>query len=288
MKGKELLPMIVPAFSFLFLITVIPILGTILLSLFFYDITSPDATRFYYFKHYIELFRDERFLNSVLVTLQLIFIPVFFQIVLGFLLAIALHEKMKGTQWMRVIFLMPAVIPPVVIGLIWKLFIIPGQGGLTYFTNLIGISSEFDFLNAPVSALVIIIIASIWAGTPFVTLMFLSGLESISRNYYEAAAIDGAGWFHSHLLISRPLLSPIIKTVAIFRVLEALAIFPIIFILTGGGPASATEPINFYAYITGFDYLKIDYAAAIMVFFFILLMMISLPLMKGMARRIYV
>jgi multiple sugar transport system permease protein len=76
--------------------------------------------------------------------------------------------------------------------------------------------------------------------------------------------------------------------VSIFRILEALAIFPIIFILTGGGPASATEPINFYAYITGFDYLKIDYAAAIIVFFFILLMIISLPLMKGMAKRVYV
>jgi len=288
MKGKELMPMIVPAVSFLFLITVIPILGTIILSLFYYDITSPDTIRFYYFKHYIELFRDERFLNSVLVTLQLIFIPVFFQVMLGFLLAIAIHEKMKGTQWMRSLFLIPAVIPPVVIGLIWKLFIIPGQGGLTYFTKLTGTGFEFDFLNVPASALMIIIIASIWMGTPFVTLMFLSGLESISLHYYEAAAIDGAGWFRSHLFISRPLLSPIIKTVSIFRILEALAIFPIIFILTGGGPASATEPINFYAYITGFDYLKIDYAAAIIVFFFILLMTISLPLIKGMAKRVYV
>lgn len=275
---------VLPALVFMILITVIPLLGTTSLSFVKYEITRPDEIHFVGFKNYINLARDARFLNSVKVMFLLILVPVTIQLIFGLSLAVALNERLKGTRWMRLFFLTPAIMPPIVIGLVWKLFIIPQQGGLAYFLQLFGARSP-DLLSSPIGALSVIMVASVWTGTPFVTIMYLSAIESISNSYYEAAEIDGASWFQRHRVITLPLVTSVTKTLIIFRTLEALAIFPVIFILTGGGPASATEPINFYAYVTGFDYLQLDYAAAIIVVFFLLLMLISFPFLRSLVRK---
>ena len=279
-NNKQYFYYILPAFIFVLLVTIIPIIGTISLSTFSYSIAQPDKTHFTGLNNYFILFRDPRFLNSCRVMLLLILIPVAIQMILGFMLALALNEKLIGTNWMRLFFLCPAVIPPIVIGLIWKLFLIPGAGGLSYFLMKIGLKGP-DLLSQPSTALIAIIIAAVWTGTPLVTLMLLSGIETISSSYYEAAAIDGASWAQRHRIITLPLVLQVSKTVIIFRILEALAIFPVIFVLTGGGPAGATEPINYYAYVTGFSYFKFDYAATIIVVFFLLLMLLSFPFLKS-------
>ncbi len=160
---------------------------------------------------------------------------------IGLLLAIVLREKLAGTRWMRLLFLLPAVIPPAVSGLVWKLFIIPGAGGLAYITDRFGVSLDTNLLDRPGSALATVIVASIWVGTPLVALLLLSALESIGDEQYEAAALDGASWFRSHWHVSLPTIQPVIRTVIVFRVLEALAVFPMIFVLTGSGPAIATQ-----------------------------------------------
>ncbi len=283
MNNKNYFYYIFPAFIFILLVTIIPILGTISLSTLSYNIAQPEKIHFVGFRNYLALFQDHRFLNSLKVMLLLILIPVTVQMILGLMLALALNEKLKGTNWMRLFFLCPAVIPPIVIGLIWKLFLIPGAGGLSYFMLKFGLQAP-DLLSQTSTSLIAIILTSVWAGTPFVTLMLLSGMETISSSYYEAASIDGASWLQRHRVITLPLILPVGKTVIIFRILEALAIFPVIFVLTGGGPAGATEPINYYAYVTGFNYFKFDYAATIIVIFFILLMLLSFPFLKSVVK----
>jgi len=279
-NNKQYFYYILPAFIFVLMVTIIPIFGTISLSTLSYSIAQPDQTRFTGLNNYFKLFQDPRFLNSCLVMLLLILIPVTIQMILGFMLALALNGKLFGTNWMRLFFLCPAVIPPIVIGLIWKLFLIPGAGGLSYFVQKIGFSGP-DLLSQPSTALFAIIVAAIWTGTPLVTLMLLSGMETIPTSSYEAASIDGASWAQRHRIITLPFIISVSKTVIIFRILEALAIFPVIFVLTGGGPAGATEPINYYAYVTAFRYFKFDYAATIIVVFFVLLMMLSFPFLKS-------
>ncbi|MBN9887050.1 carbohydrate ABC transporter permease [Salipiger abyssi] len=274
-----------PTFLALVAITVLPILVTLGISLFYVDLTMPGMTRFAGLENYFELFQDSRFLNSLTVTAKLIFIPVALQIVIGLLLAMVLKEKLPGTGWMRMAFLLPAVIPPAVSGLVWKLFIVPGAGGLSYLGHVIGVDLSLDLLSMPGSALTLVIVTSVWVGTPFVALLMLSALESLGEEQYEAARIDGASWFQAHWHISLPEIRPVILTVAVFRILEALAIFPIIFVLTGGGPAGATEPINYYAYVNGFEYLRVDYAATIIFFFFVVMMGICSPFLINIARR---
>ena len=284
MENKKYQIYILPAFLFIFLATVIPLLGTITLSTFSYDITRPAATAFSGLSNYRDLFGDERFHNSLKVMFIFIVAPVVIQIIFGYFLALALQGRLKGTRWMKGVFLAPSVIPPVVIGLIWKLFLIPQSGGLAYFLHFFGIKSP-DLLSNPFQAVMTLIIVSVWAGTPFVSLMYLAALDTISPSYYEAASIDGASWWQRNRVITIPLLMPVTKTLLVFRMLEALSIFPIIFILTGGGPGSSTEPINFYAYIVGFDYMDLDYAAAIIVVFFMILISISLPVLNSLVRK---
>ena len=109
-------------------------------------------------------------------------------------------------------------------------------------------------------------------------------LQTFPVDGYEAARIDGASWAQSIRYITLPLLRPTIFVVGVFRVIEALAIFPIIFILTNGGPAGATETVNFYGYVSGFNFLRVGYASAIMVFFFAMLMLITAPSMGFLLR----
>ena len=277
--------MVAPSAILLVLITLIPILATFYISLHYYSATSANQFTWVGWENYTFLWEDSRYINSLRVMFLLIVIPVALQIVLGMALAIALKEKLAGTSWMRVFFLLPAVIPPAVSGLVWKLFIVPGAGGVTYMGSLLGADLQLDLLSAPNSALFVIIVCSTWVGTPFVALLFLSSLETISKDLYEAAHLDGAGWLRSHWSISLPMMWPVIMTVMVFRILEALAIFPIIFILTGGGPAGSTEPVNYYAYVSGFQYLKIDYAATIIVSFFVILMVFCAPFLVRIARQ---
>ncbi|MFV0332469.1 MAG: carbohydrate ABC transporter permease [Tropicimonas sp.] len=284
-ENRGLMPLILPTFLALVAITVLPILVTFGISLFYINLTSPGGPAFVGLENYVDLFSDERFLNSLTVTVKLIFIPVALQIVIGLMLAMVLKEKLPGTGWMRVAFLLPAVIPPAVSGLVWKLFIVPGAGGLSYGASLFGVDLTLDLLSMPSTALGVIIAASVWVGTPFVALLLLSGLESIGDDQYEAARIDGANWFQQHWHISVPTLIPVIVTVTVFRILEALAIFPIIFVLTGGGPAGSTEPVNYYAYVNGFEYLRVDYAATIIFFFFVMMMTATAPFLVNIARR---
>ena len=283
--NRGLWPLIAPTFVALVAITVLPIIVTLGISLFYVDLTMPGLPRFAGIENYLELFEDSRFINSLWVTVQLIFIPVALQIGIGLVLAMVLKEKLPGTGWMRLAFLLPAVIPPAVSGLVWKLFIVPGAGGLSYIGYRFGIDLNLDLLSMPQTALYLVIATSVWVGTPFVALLMLSALESLSDEQYEAARIDGASWFQSHWHISLPEIQPVIVTVTVFRILEALAIFPIIFVLTGGGPAGATEPINYYAYVNGFEYLRVDYAATIITFFFIVMMGICSPFLINIARR---
>ena len=275
---------ILPTFMVLAAITVVPLLATFGVSLFIIDPTSGLPPTWQGFYNYVSLFGDSRFVNSIVVTAELIFIPVALQLVFGLALAICLREKLAGTRWMRLLFLLPAVIPPAVSGLVWKLFVIPGAGGLGWLTSLLGSNLELDLLSMPATALATVIVASTWVGTPFVALILLSGIETINRDQYESAAIDGATWWQMHRHISIPALAPVIRTVTVFRILEALAIFPIIFVLTGGGPGGATSPVNYYAYISGFDYLQIDYAASMIVLFFLVLMTACAPFLVQIAR----
>jgi len=285
-QNQGYLKFVLPSYLFFLTLTLMPILGTIGLSFIRFDLANPFSSLFIGVENYSDLISDARFHNSLKVMFILLIFPVVVQMIMGSALAIALNERIRGTNWMRIMFLAPAVIPPIAVGLIWKVFLVPKVGGLAWMIRFIHMGEgNIEWLGAPNLALSAIIIASIWVGTPFVTLMTLAALETIPEALNEAASIDGASWLKRLRHITLPTILPTSQTIALFRVLEVLGIFPIIFILTGGGPASATEPINYYAYVTGFKYLRLGYASSIIIVFFFFIFIICIPLLRKVINR---
>ena len=136
---------------------------------------------------------------------------------------------------------------------------------------------SIDWLGNPTTALAAVTIASVWEWTPFVIVVMLAGLDSLPRAPLEAAAMDGASTLSIVIHVIIPMLKPIIIVVLLLRIIESLAILPVVFMMTGGGPARGTEAINLYAYHVGLEYLDIGYAASILVAFIFILMIFCTP-----------
>lgn len=257
-------------------LTIIPILFSIGLSMTSLSYISTKPTSFVGLDNYIKLIGDERFLNSLWQSAILIFGPVALQIILGFCLALVMAERLVGLGWLRVIFIVPMFFPPIVMGLMWKVLFTPQLGGINYYLSTIGISGP-TWLSEPNTAIVAIIIAAVWGWTPFVTIMFFTAMQTFPRDLYEAARIDGATWTQQIRFVTLPLLKETALVVLVFRIMEALAIFPIIFVMTSGGPAGATETVNYYSFVSGFTFLKVAYASAMILSFLAILVIILAP-----------
>jgi len=176
------------------------------------------------------------------------------------------------------------LVPPAVVGLMWKMMFIPNLGGIDYYLGLLGIPA-IDWLSNPMTALFAVTIASVWEWTPFVIIVILAGLDSLPKSPIESAVIDGANTFHIIFYIIIPLLKPIILVVILLRIIESLAILPVVFMMTGGGPALATEAINLYAYHVGLEYLDIGYAASILVAFIFILLIFATPIILSSLKK---
>ena len=276
-----------PSIALLLVLTILPMLFTMYLSTSSLSYTSPRPPRFIGLRNYERLLDDARFLRSIPVSLLFIAVPVAAQLVLGFIIAVIMNERLPFMRWLRFVFFAPMVIPPIAMGLMWRVLYTPHLGGLNYFLGLVGIDGP-GWLTEPNWALVAIILVAVWGWTPFVGLFFLAVMQSIPEELYEAAIIDGATWVQLARHITLPLLRPTFAFIGIFRVIESLGIFPIIYIITNGGPATATETVNFYGFVSGFNNLRVGYASAIIVVFFIMLFVLVGPTMRFLLRDMQV
>ena len=201
------------------------------------------------------MINDSKFIHTIKITFYYIIVNTFFQMVIGFAIAFLLFRFTK-LKFLRPIIIIPMLVPPAVVGLMWKMMFIPNLGGLDYYLGLLNIPA-IDWLSNPTTALIAVTIASVWEWTPFVIIVILAGLDSLPKSPIESAVIDGANTFHIIFYIIIPLLKPIILVVILLRIIESLAILPVVFMMTGGGPALATEAINLYAFHVGLEYLDI-------------------------------
>ena len=265
-----------PALLLLAALTVIPIVLLFALSFTSWSILVPGSLQFSFVNYAERMFADDNFVHSVQITFYYIIVNTFFQMTLGFLIAFLLYRYTK-LRFLRSILVIPMLVPPAVVGLMWKMMLIPNLGGLDYYLGLVGLPS-IDWLGNPGTALAAVTIASVWEWTPFVIVVMLAGLDSLPRAPLESAVVDGANTLQIVFYVIVPLLKPIIIVVLLLRIIESLAILPVVFMMTGGGPARATEAINLYAYHVGFEYLDIGYAASILVAFIFILLIFCTPI----------
>jgi len=265
-----------PAVLILLLMMAFPIVYTVYLSFTNWTPSVLGAHQYVGWQNYIKLiFEDERFQNSVGRTLIFTIGGVAIQTILGVGLAMVFNRDFAGRGFFRTIFMMSMVATPVAIALVWMMVMDINTGVLNYVIELIN-GSRIAWLSDRSIVLYSLIIIDTWQWTPFIMLIVLAGLSALPTEPYEAAQIDGASGLQMFWYLTLPMLRPTLMVALMFRSIDALKTFDIIYVITGGGPAFATETLNLYIYSQGFQYFNMGYASAALVLFFILVFGTSL------------
>jgi ABC-type sugar transport system permease subunit len=181
---------------------------------------------------------------------------------LGLLLAFLLHSRFFGRNFLRTFILITMVMSPVVAGLIWRWMFNADWGLVNALLAYLDISPQ-PWLTRPDLALLSVILADLWQWTPFITLVSLAGMESISPEYREASLVDGASWLNHQRYVTLPMLRSVLMVGLLFRLLDGLRYVDQIFVMTYGGPGNATTVLGFYTYLRAFKYWQLGYAASL-------------------------
>jgi multiple sugar transport system permease protein len=276
-----------PALAVLAVVTIAPFLFLLSTSLTplnlarpatWWDFSAPLA-------NFVELLDDHRFLDSLGVQLRLSIFTVAFQLLLGLGAALLLNSRLRFLEAIRALFIIPMVLPPIVVAIMWKVLFTPDISVLNWILGVLGLPQP-AWLAHPRLALPAIIIADIWEWFPFALLMLLAALQMMPTEPLEAARIDGAGHWQVFRYVVLPLLRPAIVVTVLFRLIESVKAFPLIFVMTGGGPGTVTEATNYYAFLQGFNYSLIGYAAAISVVVLASVLGISYVIVSAVGARV--
>jgi len=256
---------ILPAAIFIIVFMFYPIVYNIIMS--FKDVTISNlvngSQEFIGLENFKSIFRDMYFRNSIKNTFVFMFFCLSFQLIFGFLFAMYFNKKFKGSRWMRAILLVAWMNPIVITGTIFKWFLAGDGGIVNYVLMHVGlINSPINFLASPTTALGSVIFANIWVGIPFNMIILLSGLQNIPEELYESAAIDGAGKIAQLRHITLPMMKSTITVLILLGFIYTFKVFDIIYAMTGGGPANASQILPYYAYELSFKVFKFGQGAA--------------------------
>jgi multiple sugar transport system permease protein len=215
-------------------------------------------------QNYVGALQDQQFVDSVWVQIKLSVSTVIAQVLLGLGIALLLHRRSRLLQALRTVFLVPMVLPPIVAALIWKILYTPDISPLHRLLAAIGLPVSSLITNAD-TALWAIAFADTWEWFPFTMLIILAALQVVPDEPIEAAKVDGAGPLQLFWYVILPYIRPAIVVAALFRLIDSIKAFPLIYVLTSGGPGTATQVTNYYAFTQAFNYAYWGYASAIAV-----------------------
>jgi ABC-type sugar transport system permease subunit len=279
-----------PALAVIVFVSLVPVTATAWAALHRHDLRLPWLGRpFIGLANFAEAAADPRVVEAVLHTVAFALVSVPIELALGLALALVMHATARGRGLVRTAALFPWAIPTVVAALVWR-FIFDAQAGIAASAardaGLVGPS--FDWLIHPFAAWVPIVFADVWKTTPFVAILLLAGLQAIDESLDEAARMDGAGTLRRFATITLPLLSPSFVVAGTFRFLDALRLFDLPYVLTAGGPGTATEPLSLYAFIALTERLQFGYGSALSIGVFLLTFAFALVAVRALSRSMAV
>ena len=237
-------------------------------------------------RQFHRLASDKFFLEALAHTFIYAATALTFEFLLGLTLAILLDGPLRGRSLFRSGLLIPMMLPPVVVGVVWRLMLNPDFGAVNGTLKGVGLNTEaLTWTASPVLAFASVIAVDIWQWTPFIFLVLLAGLQSIPQEPYEAAVIDGSSAWQTFRHITLPLLKPAILIALLLRTMDLLRVFDQIFILTQGGPGFSTETVSLYIYRTAFRFSDFGYAAAMSFVLLILTNIVSVGYIRLLQRE---
>lgn len=265
LRRKNLRPvaqLTIPTWIFLALVVLIPFFYGVYISFLNINLASFLPPSFVGFDNYQTVLAASETWSTLRITLIITFIGLLTQIPIGILLALVLHENLRGTKIFRSILITPMLLTPVAVGLTYRFMFDTDLGVINWALGSIGIE-KVNWLGSQTSALFAIIIVDSWQSIPFVMLLVLAALTAISPSLYEAARVDGASASQILRRITLPLITPTLLVITMIKIMDFLKLFDTLFILTRGGPGNATTTLGLWTYKTGFVFLEFSRAAAL-------------------------
>ncbi|MBP1774209.1 MAG: sugar transporter permease [candidate division NC10 bacterium] len=238
---------LIPGLVFLIGIDLVPLIYSVGVSLFNWWLVRPQEIRFLGLGNYLALVGDPTFRRAVVVTGVFTVGSVLVELLAGLALALLFAQPFSFLRPIRAVLLLPLFVVPVVGATMWRLILHPDMGVVNYYLNVLGLGQP-AWLGEPTLAMIAIVLVDAWRTIPFMFLVIHAGLETLPAELYEAARVDGASWLQSFRFITVPLLTYVILLAVLIRGMDAFREFDIIFVLTGGGPGTATETIQLLNY----------------------------------------
>jgi len=257
----EVLLLLGPCAVYLAVFSIFPLITSLVRSFQDYN-TRTDTWRWVGLQNYSELIHSSDFWTVVENTVVLTLAAVSIQVVLGTALALFFNQQLRGGSVVRAILILPMLLTPIVVGLMWRALLDPNFGILNWLFVQIGVG-QVGWLSDPSVALWTLIVVDSWQWTPFVFVIVYARLQALPDEVFEAGSVDGANWFQRTLYITLPLLAPAIIFAAVFRAIDAFRTFDLVYGLTNGGPVESTTTLSFQAFQNGFEFQHYGYASAI-------------------------
>lgn len=253
---------------------------------FYYSLTDWDGIalvkNFIGFKNYTEVFKDNRFYDSLLFTIKFMITNTIIQNLFALAFAIILDSSIKGKKTMRTIIFIPALLSPVLCGFIWSRMY---SEVLPLLNNILNSSINFNLFGDPDKVLYGLVIANNWQWIGYWMMIYLAGLQSVPKELYEAATVDGAKPFSKFMHVTLPLIVPSITICIVGISTGSLKVFELILSATSGGPGHASESLVMYIYNMAFSAQQSSYASALSIVYLIILIIFSIVQLKGLRQR---
>ena len=261
----------------------VPFVTAIYYSLQRYRLSQPWAREMNWGQNYLNFMTDSGFWNTLSVSLQYAFYTVVLELLFGLAIALLLQRRTRINNFVSIMLLLPLMTAPALAALMWKLMTNPGFGILNYLLTLVGID-DFRWGSSTSSAMFTVVLVDIWVYTPFIMIMLLAGLRSLPKQPFEAAALDGVPRLQQFFRITLPMLTPYILTATLFRLLESIQQFDIIYAMTQGGPGDTLTVFQVEAYLNFFQSTNVGRSAALLMILWAITFFISNIFIKNWLR----
>lgn len=279
--ARQYWPFIVPAGAVVFAVILFPWLFTLFMSV--HDWHIGGERTFVGLSNYARMLGDERFGWALLRTLYFTALSVILPMVLGVAAAVVFHRSFPGRGLARTLFIMPMMATPVAVALVWTMMFHPQLGVLNYLLTSMGLPPS-AWVYESGTVIPTLVMVETWQWTPLVMLIVLGGLASLPTDPYEAAMLDGASMAQVFRHVTLPLVWPFIMVAAVIRGIDALKAFDTIFVISNGGPGTASETLNILLYLQAFSFYDMGYASAIVAVFFVLILLVTMLLLHFRQR----